>query len=695
MTFKLWNRQSSASRSSRVLGVPRTPKIRWTRWHLYGLALLTLGISSCSAMRVREQPRRAAAPKPAEIQKPSAPTPPKPAPIREATLEDQPFRVEDLKVAEDKGQTTVSLKFATAVSQYRHFPLTQPSRIVLDVFGEARQLPKVESFQAETHWVSTLRLSSGQGYLRAVIEITAASVPPYTVDLDNGGLKVVIGQTNPAMTAKKDLSLVARGKRVDIQVAEAKPTAEKPTPTESPEPPQPPAVAGDQKTYTGDQRTYKGERISLDFKDADIKNVFRLLAEISGLNIIITPEVQRKVTVRLVDVPWDQALDLIVETNGLGQEKIGNVLRISGIEQLRRESDLRTAAQKAKEGEAPLETAFLNINYAKAKELEPKVKPLLSPRGNLIADDRSNTLFIRDIRKSIDDATSLVSRLDTRTPQVLIESNLIETTPTFARSLGMRLDFDYGDRSATVNADGSISFTGRMTRIFSEFPAGAPATGNPFVSLVQSKLGPLENVAAFLTAAEQEGNIKIISRPSVVTLNNVESTISSLRIIRVTLPSSTNIASGTGAAAGAAVATEKINIGIVLTVNPQVSADGFVLMNIKVKSSSVAESATASGGGVLPFDELSREATANVLVRDGETVVIGGIMKDTSATSSSGIPYLKDIPIFGWLFKNIRWQKDFEELMVFITPRVLAGGSGDLPTAEQLWREQMRKTEGG
>jgi type IV pilus assembly protein PilQ len=258
----------------------------------------------------------------------------------------------------------------------------------------------------------------------------------------------------------------------------------------------------------------------------------------------------------------------------------------------------------------------------------------------------------------------------------------------------MRLDFDIGDRDATVSGS-TITATGRMARIFSEFPAGAPATGNPFVSLVQSRLGPFETVGAFLTAAEQQGNIKIISRPSIVTLNNVASTIQSLRIIRVTLPSSTNIASGTGAAAGAAVATEKINIGIVLTVTPQVSADGFVLMNISVKSSSVAESATASGGGVLPFDELSREAIANVLVRDGETVVIGGIMKDPSSTSSSGIPYLKDIPIIGWLFKNIRWQKDFEELMVFITPRILAGGSADLPTAEQLWREQMRKTEGG
>jgi type IV pilus assembly protein PilQ len=197
-----------------------------------------------------------------------------------------------------------------------------------------------------------------------------------------------------------------------------------------------------------------------------------------------------------------------------------------------------------------------------------------------------------------------------------------------------------------------------------------------------------------LEAAEKEGNIKIISRPSVVTLNNVPSTIQSLRIIRISLPTSTNIATGTGAAAGAAVATEKVNVGIVLTVTPQVSADGFVLMNIAVKSSSVAESATASGSGVIPFDELSREAVSNVLVRDGETIVIGGIMKDSKSSSDSGIPYLKEIPVLGWLFKGVRVQSDFEELMVFITPRIVSAGSANLPSAENLWREQMKKTVG-
>ncbi|MFQ5916827.1 MAG: type II and III secretion system protein, partial [Candidatus Binatia bacterium] len=195
-----------------------------------------------------------------------------------------------------------------------------------------------------------------------------------------------------------------------------------------------------------------------------------------------------------------------------------------------------------------------------------------------------------------------------------------------------------------------------------------------------------------LSAAEAKGNIRIISRPSVVTLNNVASTISSLRILRVALPSgTTNIASGASSAAGSAVATEQIPVGITLSVTPQVSSDGFILLNISVKSSSLG---TQSSGAVIP-DELTREAISNVLIKDGQTVVIGGIMKDTRQENETGIPYLRDIPVLGFLFKNIRWQKDFEELMVFITPRIMAAGSSDLPSAEQLWRDSLRKTEGG
>jgi type IV pilus assembly protein PilQ len=442
-------------------------------------------------------------------------------------------------------------------------------------------------------------------------------------------------------------------------------------------------------------KKYTGQKISFDFKDADIKNIFRLLAEVSGLNIVVTSDVNRRVTLRLVEVPWDQALELLIDTNGLGKEQIGNVVRISTAGTLKAERDALFAAKKAEENLEPLQTMYFNVNYAKVKDLEAKVKTVLSKRtdASVVIDERSNSMMIRDVKKAIEDASVLVAKLDTRTPQVLIESNLIETTPTFARALGVRFQFGVGGTTVSnaAGAGGGSSPYTAFTPLFPGLPTGLGGT----ISVIQNSVGGLRNLSAALEAAENEGNVRIISRPSVVTLNNVASTIRSERILRIALPSSTNIATGSGSsAAGAAVATEKIPVGINLTVTPQVSSDGFVMMTIAVKSSSIAPNATVGGGtaGVIPFDELNREAVANVLVRDGETIVLGGILKDTGSTSESGLPYLKEIPFLGWLFKSVRQQKDFEELMVFITPRIASAGSANLPSAEQLWRDNLGKT---
>jgi type IV pilus assembly protein PilQ len=320
-------------------------------------------------------------------------------------------------------------------------------------------------------------------------------------------------------------------------------------------------------------------------------------------------------------------------------------------------------------------------------------------------------IVIRDIRRGVEDAINIISRLDVRTPQILIESNLIETTPTFARALGFQLGFTtpWNDQSfSNLTPFGTTGLGTTPTTIGQQasslpglFPGGGNVTSNfpagePFgalggaISIIQNRLGIFRNLSATLSAAEQQGQIKIISRPSVVTLNNVESTIKSTRVLRVQLPTSgsSTVIGGTG---GQTLAVQDIEVGIILQVTPQVSSDGFVLLKIDVESSTLG---SRSSGAAIP-DELSRHAIANVLVRDGETIVIGGILKDTKQESESGIPYLKDIPVLGWLFKNIRWQKDFEELMVFITPRIVAGGSENLPSAEQLWRQQLKKTDGG
>jgi len=588
----------------------------------------------------------------------------------------QALTLQDLSVREDRGQTILLAKFSQPISQFRHFPLPNPARIVLDIFGNVKPTGQADSYRIDTSVVATLRVSHVEGGFRLTTDIAAATVPAYTIMPEDGGLRIVIGAENPNATARKDVMIVRGGVRADIRTQEGSTGA----------------IQGAVKSLgtdkvTGEGKKYSGEKISLEFKDADIKNVFRLLAEVSGKNIVITDDVNRKVTVRLIEVPWDQAMDLIVDTNGLGKDETGNVIRISTAGRLKSERDALAAAKKSEENLEPLQTAYLTVNYAKVmkgqndpnttdKDLVEKVKALSSPRGRIEADQRTNTLIVRDIKSVIDDVQSLIARLDTRTPQVLIESNLIETTPTFSRALGIEME---------------ALFNNGRVRSSTRFRADPPFEGSPQLTPTDNLLiipntgfrfGYFgNNITQVLSAAEAQGNVKIISRPSVVTLNNVESQIESANIVRIRTSAAT---------VGEAGTLREIRAGIILKVTPQVSADGFVLLNITAKSSTLDFGRTVDG---IP-QENTREAKANVLVRDGETVVIGGIMKDTSANSDTGVPYLKDIPVLGWIFKKSSWQKDFEELVVFITPRIMSAGSENLPTAEQLWRDQLKQTDG-
>jgi len=600
---------------------------------------------------------------------PAAPAAPatKIAPTKPPSAASPNLGIEELIAREERGQTILQVKFIQPIKEYRHFTLPQPSRIVLDILDKTQGTATDESFRVDTHWVSALRINLSDNNLRLVTEIAAATVPAYTIMPENGGLRIVIGDVDPNIATKKHSVMVQSGRRVDVRGPAPTPGAE----TRSP--------AGAAEDRASIDKNYTGQKISLDFKDADIKNVFRLLAEVSGLNIIVTADVNRRVTLRLLEVPWDQAMDLIISTNGLDKEQIGNVVRISTAGTFRTERSDLLAAKKAREDFEPMQTVYYSLNYATAKELEPNIRKLMSKRldAALVVDERSNTIMVRDIQKSVEDVNALVGKLDSRTPQVLIESNLIETTPTFSRALGIQMEtlFNNGRvRSSTrFRADppfneGGFTFPENATPIFT------PASGFSFAYIGNS-------VAALLSAAEAEGNVKIISRPSVVTLNNKESQIESANIIRIRTSAAT---------VGEAGSLREIRAGITLKVTPQVSADGFVLLNITAKSSTLDFGRTVDG---IP-QENTREAKANVLVRDGETVVIGGIMKDTSSNSESGVPYLKDIPVLGWLFKKSSWQKDFEELVVFITPRILAAGSENLPTAEQLWRDQLRQTQG-
>jgi type IV pilus assembly protein PilQ len=641
-------------------GIPKLAKQMAALWILIALACLASGCTLSP-----DTPAPPAVAKSPESQVPAKGTP----------AGGQVLILQDLSVRDERGQTTLLVKFSQPVKEFRHFPLPAPARIVLDVFGNAKQSGQSDIYRIDTSAVSTLRVSQAESGLRLTADIAAATVPPYTISQEDGGLRIMIGMENPNAPMRKDVTVLRGGVRADIRAPEASAAG-----TSMPTKP-----LGTDKV-PGEDKKYTGQKISLEFKDADIKNVFRLLAEVSGKNILVTDDVNRRITVRLIEVPWDQAMDLIIDTNGLGKEETGNVIRISTAGRLKSERDALAAARKSEENLEPLQTAYLTVNYAKVmrgandtntdKDLVEKAKALLSPRGRVEADQRTNTLIVRDIRSSIEEIQNLIGRLDMRTPQVLIESNLIETTPTFSRALGIEME--------TLFNDGRVRTSTRFRADppFEGAPQLEPGLNPLIIPTTGFRLGYFgNNIRGILSAAEAEGNVRIISRPSVVTLNNVESTIESANVIRIRTSAAT---------VGEAGNLREIRAGIILKVTPQVSADGFVLLNISAKSSTLDFGRTVDG---IPQENI-REAKANVLVKDGETVVIGGIMKDTNSSSDTGIPYLKDIPVFGWVFKKSSWQKDFEELVVFITPRILAAGSENLPTAEQVWRDQLKQTEG-
>ena len=416
-----------------------------------------------------------------------------------------------------------------------------------------------------------------------------------------------------------------------------------------------------------------GRPVSLDLQDADVHGVLRLLAEVGGVDVAVGDEVKGKVTLRMSGVPWEQALGTVLRLHGLDVRRDGRVLRVTTLERLAQEREAALAAAATARERAPLGFTSIRVRWTRAGDtLAEQVQGVLSERGSVTFDERTNTLLVRDLPEGLRDAEALVRTLDVPSPQVLIESSIVEATEDFARGLGVQWGFRHTSGGVVVGGPQVVDFPVPAT-FASGFGPGTAAA----LDLALGSLDGANDLAARLTALEEAGKGKVVSRPRVVTMNNVPATIQSLTILRVKLPSTgTVINTGTGGAAETAnTATEKINTGITLVVIPQVSSDGFVLLNIYAKSSVPDFSRTVEG---IPT-EIAREANSNVLVRDGQTVVLGGISRASGDDRRTGVPFLGRVPGLGWLFSRTLASKRREELLVFLTPRVLgptvAGGT--------------------
>jgi type IV pilus assembly protein PilQ len=418
-----------------------------------------------------------------------------------------------------------------------------------------------------------------------------------------------------------------------------------------------------------ESQSFAGEKISLDFQDADINDILRLLAEVGKVNIIAGGDVQGKVTTRMVDVPWDQALDVILRINGLAQERSGNIIRVGPLEKFINARKEQLQAQVTEIQSEPLITRIVPANYARAKDLRPNLEKLLSkPRGSMIVDDRTNTMIITDLQKSLDDVLSLLEKLDRPTPQVMIEARIVESTRTFSRELGVQLGLAFSqitDRTFPNRIDvrGGIPNTtggGGLARppapanFLLDLPAAVATGSGGAIGFSLASIGGAI-LDAQLSAAESSGRGKVISSPKIATLDNTEALIQSGRKIPVATVSS----EGTQ--------TQFVDASITLKVTPHVTPNDYIDMKLTATKNEADFSNTVNGVPTIT----TREATTDMLVKDGDTVVIAGLYQRTIQSNRAGIPGLSHLPLLGALFRKEQSQDQNDELLIFLTPRII------------------------
>ena len=435
-----------------------------------------------------------------------------------------------------------------------------------------------------------------------------------------------------------------------------------------------------------EKKEYTGERLTLNFQDIDVRSVLQLLADTSGQNIVVSDSVTGNLTLRLQNVPWDQALDIVLRTKGLDKRRQDNVIIIGPTEELASREKAELAARREVQELSPVHSEFLQVNYAKVSDLAKLIKSanakesMLSTRGSLSIDDRTNTLLVQDTAERLADIRRLVQTLDVPIRQVLIEARIVVVSDTFERDLGAKLGISTAGSaganlfSVSGSATASDSIVNAATSTLSgpaaiataalanRYQVNLPATnvnGSFGVSLLSgSHLIDLE-----LSAAENEGKSETISSPRIITANQKQATI----MQGVEIPYQESASSG-------ATTTQFKNAVLSLKVTPLITPDNRVVLDLDVSDDTVGANVQSATGGSVPSID-TREIQTQVLVNDGQTVVLGGILETTKSKTANKVPFLGDIPVVGNLFKNTININNKTELLIFITPKILREGS--------------------
>jgi type IV pilus assembly protein PilQ len=595
--------------------------------------------------------------------------------------------VTNIEVHPEGDRVTVAI-----VGDGRFFPdakLLDESRLVIDMPAVASAF-RHSTVQGQHQLLKTIRVGHHADRVRLVFDLLEQ--PAFSVEAKGNKILVVLSpkesqgshseisqSANPLDVSRP--ALQERKVLFDSGPRTVKKIARIIGPAQSPFRVQPVQMAAesapDQKDSRSDdvvagQTRFVGRRISLDFQQADITNILRLIADVSGFNIVVGEAVKSKVTMKLVNVPWDQALDMLLKMNGLGMIRQGSIVWVDTLSNLAKQQDEEARAKDAKVKAEELIDRVFYIKNIQAQELMTSLRQYLSPRGVMQFNAGSNALIVRETESKLAIMRQLVEGLDLEVPQVQIEARIVQADTVYARGLGIQWGFQAANRTpSTFNAIGGlngpfgeVAGTGNSTISRSwlvNLPAqvgGLPAV--PGIGWTFGKLGGDFALDMRLSAGELLGLTKVIAAPKIMTLDKREAKISQGESI----PFQTTSLQGTQ--------TTFVDANLELNVTPQITSRDpkedakRILLKVRATRNAVGARSNPAGPSI---DR--REANTQVLVRDGETMVIGGVFVDTQNNNVQGVPYMSRIPVLGWLFKNKSESVSKQELLIFLTPSIV------------------------
>jgi type IV pilus secretin PilQ/predicted competence protein len=618
-------------------------------------------------------------------------------------------RLEAIEYRVEGGALSVLLR-TDGRTQHKSFVLDNPLRLVVDLDGVVNRVDR-NTYTLSDPFVKKIRVAQFQSnpspVARVVLDLD--ELPGYELKRDADGLRIRFGGSGSAASSAPPVTVMAPGRAEPSQQASASPVSpSEPAvranrrPADDLRAPSLEPIAAEHVVHSPQETVreggairstvrhepvddvfgtrmveaplggatmrapgqsiavgagvlvYTGEPIDLSLTNADIVDVLRLFSELTGLNMAIDPGVSGTVTVDFTGVPWDQALDLILRQNNLGYTLEGNVMRIGTLDRLAAETAKRRQLAEEERLNVPLNTMIKYLSYAKAADIQRILSAMATPRGRIIVDPRTNQLIITEVPENLQTMLALIETIDIPTPQVVIEARIVETTKTFGRRLGIIWGFT-GNADPALGSGTGLAFPNRI------FVEGGPfdlsAGANPVLGVSLSNVLGTFDLDLVLTAAENEGLVKVVSAPKVTTQDNEQAEIQS----GVQIPVQTRVNFTT--------TVTYIDATLLLNVTPQVTAEGTVIMEIQVQKTEPALGLEVAGAQNSPL--ITRRAQTKLMVRDGGTAVIGGIYQATENDSQNRVPFIHEIPVLGNLFKSRAQTSRHDELLIFITPRIV------------------------